>query len=75
MKRKGKLRGKKETEKIFTDNDLTKQEREIHTEKTMSHRERRRNKGKKVKVGYMKITIKGVQRRWDEERGRLEVFQ
>jgi hypothetical protein len=29
MKRKGKLREKKETEKIFIDNDLTKQEREV----------------------------------------------
>jgi hypothetical protein len=27
--KKGKLREKKETEKIFTDNDLTRQEREI----------------------------------------------
>jgi hypothetical protein len=29
MKQKGKLREKKETEKIFIDNDLTKQEREV----------------------------------------------
>jgi hypothetical protein len=29
MKQKGKLTQKKETEKIFIDNDLTKQEREI----------------------------------------------
>jgi hypothetical protein len=29
MKQKGKLREKKETEKIFIDNDLTKQQKEI----------------------------------------------
>jgi hypothetical protein len=29
MKLKGKLRGKKKTEKIFIDNDITKPEREI----------------------------------------------
>jgi hypothetical protein len=46
MKQKGKLREKKETEKIFIDKDLTKQERE-DTEETKNHRERRK-KGREL---------------------------
>jgi hypothetical protein len=73
MKQKGKLREKKETEKIFIDNDLTKQEREIQKKlRTIGKEERRQ--GKEVNVRYRKIiTIEGVQWRWNEERERLEV--
>jgi hypothetical protein len=47
MEQKGKLREKKETVKIFIDNDLTKQERD-DTEETKNHRERRKKeKGKR----------------------------
>jgi hypothetical protein len=46
MKQKGKLREKKETEKIFIDKDFTKQERE-DTEETKNHRERRK-KGREL---------------------------
>jgi predicted metal-binding protein len=74
MKQNEKLRGKKEIEKIFIENCLTKQEREIHKKlRTIVKVEKR--EGKEMKVGYRKITIEGVQWRWNEERGRLEVFQ
>jgi hypothetical protein len=53
IKQKGKLRDKKEIEKIFIDKDLTKQEREIH--------KKLRTIAKEVNVGYKKITIEGVQ--------------
>jgi hypothetical protein len=52
MKQKGKMREKKETEKIFIDNDLTKQEREILKKQRTIAKE-----GKEVKVGYRKIII------------------
>jgi hypothetical protein len=56
MKQKGKMREKKETEKIFIDNDLTKQEREIlKKQRTIAKKEKR--EGKEVKVGYRKIII------------------
>jgi hypothetical protein len=55
MKQKGKLRERKEPEKIFIDNDLTKQERKIQKKlKTIAKEE----KGKrKRKVGYKKIRM------------------
>jgi predicted Zn-ribbon and HTH transcriptional regulator len=60
IKQKGKLRDKKEIEKIFIDKDLTKQEREIHKKlRTIAKEEKR--EGKEVNVGYKKITIEGVQ--------------
>jgi hypothetical protein len=34
-----------------------------------------KREGKEVKVGYRKITIGGVQWRWNEERVRPEMFQ
>jgi hypothetical protein len=53
------------------DNDLTKQKRKIQKKlKTIAKEEKR--EGKEAKMGYIKITIDW---RWNEERGRLEVFQ
>jgi hypothetical protein len=47
MKQKGKLRERKETEKIFIDNDLTKQERKIQKKlKTIAKEEKRKEKEK-----------------------------
>jgi hypothetical protein len=60
MKQKEKLREKKETEKIFIDNDLTRQERETQKKQRTIAKEEERE-GKKVKVGYRKITMEGVQ--------------
>jgi hypothetical protein len=60
IKLKGKLREKKKTEKIFIDNDITKPEREIQKKLGTIAKEEKRE-GKEVKVGYMKITIEGVQ--------------
>jgi hypothetical protein len=75
MKQKGKLRERKETEKIFINNDLTKQGREIQNKlRTIAKEEKM--EGKEVKVGYGKIcNNEGIQWRWNEERGRLEIFQ
>jgi hypothetical protein len=56
MKQKGKMREKKETEKIFIDNDLTKQEREILKKQRTIAKEGKRE-GKEVKVRYRKIII------------------
>jgi hypothetical protein len=45
MKRKGKLRKKKETEKIFIDNDVTKQERDIQKKlRTIAKEDKREGK-------------------------------
>jgi hypothetical protein len=45
MKKKGKLRKKKETEKIFIDNDVTKQEREIQKKlRTIAKEDKREGK-------------------------------
>jgi hypothetical protein len=65
MKQKGKLREKKETEKIFIEREMQKKLRTIGKEE--------RRQGKEVNVRYRKITIEGVQWRWNEERERLEV--
>jgi hypothetical protein len=72
MKPKGKLKEKKETEKIFIDNDLTRQERETQKKQRTIAKEEERE-GKKVKVGYRKLTMEGVQER-NKEKGRLEIF-
>jgi hypothetical protein len=73
IKQKERLRAKKETEKIFIDL-LAKQEREIQKKlRTIAKEEK--GEEKEVKVGYRKITTEGLQWIWNEERGRLEVFQ
>jgi predicted ATPase len=56
MKQEEKLRKKKETEKIFIDNALTKQEREIQKKLKSTTKEEKRE-AKEVQVGYRKITI------------------
>jgi hypothetical protein len=59
MKQEGKLREKKETEKIFRDNDLTKQEREIQ-KKLRSFAKEEKRVEKEVKVGCRKRTTEGI---------------
>jgi hypothetical protein len=45
MKQKGKLRKKKETEKLFIDNEVTKQEREIQKKlRTIAKEDKREGK-------------------------------
>jgi hypothetical protein len=51
MKQKGKLREKKEIEKIFIDNDLIKQEREIQKKLRTIAKEKREGKEVKVDIG------------------------
>jgi hypothetical protein len=41
--------------------------------RTIAKEEKR--EGKEAKVGYRKITIGKVQWKWNEERGRVEIFQ
>ena len=50
---------------VFIDPDLTKKEREV--QKTIRERAREeREKGKRTKVGYKKMTVDGKEYRWDE---------
>jgi hypothetical protein len=44
------------------------------TEETKNHSERRKKGKDRSKVGYRKISIEGIQWRWNGGRGRLEVF-
>jgi hypothetical protein len=73
MKQKRKLRKKKDHRE-----DIHKQcpykTRTRDMEENKNYRERRK-RGREVKVGYKNITIEGVQWRWNEKRGRLEIFQ
>lgn len=74
MRGKKRLMEKTETKGVFIDDDLTREERGI--QKALRERAREeRQKGKKARVGYKKIVIDGVIRRWDERAGKLEDFQ
>lgn len=53
--------------KIYIDHDLTKEEREVQRMMVERAREER-IKGRKVKVGYRKLTIDRTQFIWNEER-------
>jgi hypothetical protein len=55
--------------------ELPYKARTRNIQETKNHRERRKREGKEMKVRYRKITIEEVRWRWNEERGRLEVFQ
>jgi hypothetical protein len=58
----------------FIATNLRIQEREMQKKLRTITKEGKRE-GKEVKVGYRKITIEGVQWRWNEERVSLEMFQ
>ncbi|XP_024888585.1 uncharacterized protein PFB0145c-like [Temnothorax curvispinosus] len=55
----------------FLDDDLTKQERQIQTEIRKIAREKR-EKGKRVTIGYQKMWEDNKEWRWNESKGRLE---
>lgn len=63
---------KRDLEKgIYIDDDLTKREREIQGKIRRITKEER-EKGKEVKIGYMKASIEGKWLRWNEKEERLE---
>jgi hypothetical protein len=66
MLNKSKLKKKKD-ERMYIDNDLTKEERETQKKLRELAREER-NRGKRIKIGYRKIQINGEWFRWDDER-------
>jgi hypothetical protein len=67
---KSKLK-EKEDERMYIDDDLTKEEREIQKKLRELAREER-NRGKRVKIGYRKIQINGEWFRWDEREEKLK---
>jgi hypothetical protein len=67
---KSKLK-EKEDERMYIDDDLTKEERETQKKLRELAREER-NKGKRVKIGYRKIQINGEWFRWDEREEKLK---
>jgi hypothetical protein len=64
---------KKEGNREYMHKECPYKTRTRDIEETKNYRERRK-KGREVKVGYRKITIEGVQWRWNEKKGRLEIF-
>ncbi|KAK9739351.1 hypothetical protein QE152_g9156 [Popillia japonica] len=70
MQNERKLRDLK-MEKIFIDNDLTKKEREKQQHIRLRAQEERR-KGNDVDVGFNKITINGIEWRWNNSNTQLE---
>lgn len=71
MKGKYKLMKNEGTRKIYIDNDLTKNEREIQKKIYLEAKERRKD-GWQVKVGYKKIKIGEDLWSWNERKGLLE---
>jgi hypothetical protein len=67
---KSKLK-EKEDERMYIDDDLTKEERETQKKLRELAREER-NRGKRVKIGYRKIQINGEWFRWDEREEKLK---
>ena len=68
------MKKKKELEKrygSFLDDDLTKEERQIQAEIRKIAREKR-DKGKRVTIGYQKMWEDNKEWRWNESKGRLE---
>lgn len=62
MKNKNKLRGTQ----IYIDNDLTMKERDIQS-KIYDRANKEKAKGKRVKIGYQKLLIEGVQYVWNNK--------
>jgi hypothetical protein len=67
---KSKLK-EKEDERMYIDDDLTKEERETQ-KKLRELAIEERNRGKRVKIGYRKIQINGEWFRWDEREEKLK---
>lgn len=61
MRNKSKLRG----EKFFIENDLTWEERKVQ-ERIYRWAKQEREKGMFIKVGFARVQIRGVWRKWEE---------
>jgi hypothetical protein len=70
MLSKSKLKEKK-GERMYIDDDLTKEERETQKKLRELAREER-DRGKRVKIGYRKIQINGDWFRWDKRQEKLK---
>ncbi|KAH0814792.1 hypothetical protein GEV33_007999 [Tenebrio molitor] len=70
MLSKSKLKEKK-GERMYIDDDLTKEERETQKQLRELAREER-DRGKRVKIGYRKIQINGDWFRWDKRQEKLK---
>lgn len=57
--------------RIFIENDLTWQERNMQ-EKIHRWPKEEREKGKEVKIGYARVRVKDTQRKWEEIEGEIE---
>ncbi|KAK9745155.1 hypothetical protein QE152_g7164 [Popillia japonica] len=66
MKNKSKLKEYTE-EKVYINDDMTKEEREIQ-EKIRRKAKEERRKGKTVKIGFQKLVVEGEQWRWSREK-------
>lgn len=71
MENKYKLKNNNDTRAVYLNNDLTKQEREIQRQMIKMAKEEK-DKGNQVKKGYNKITINGVEWRWNKNKGKME---
>lgn len=67
MKNKSKLRG----QKIYINEDMSKEQREIQ-KKIEIHAKEERKDGKKVKIGYKKLIINGEKWNWNPIKNELE---
>jgi hypothetical protein len=70
MLNKSKLKEKKD-ERMYIDDDWTKEERETQKKLRELAREER-DRGKRVKIGYRKIHINGEWFRWNEREEKLK---
>jgi hypothetical protein len=70
MLNKSKSNGRK-GERMYIDDDLTKEERETQ-KKLRELAKEERDRGKRVKIGYRKIQINGEWFRWDEREEKLK---
>lgn len=68
MKNKNKL--KRLQERIYINNEMTKEEREIQ-KKIKKIAEEERKKGKNTKIGFQKVMVDGTEWRWNREQEEL----
>jgi hypothetical protein len=71
MLNKSKLNGRK-GERMYIDDDFTKEERETQKKLRDIGQRRDRDRGKRVKIGYRKIQINWEWFRWDEREEKLK---
>lgn len=70
MRNKNKLRG----ERIFIENDLTWEERKLQ-ERISRWAKEEREKGVLVKVGFARVLVKGMWRKWEEIEEEIRIYE